>query len=298
MKLKIGYFADGAWSHEAFQLLQKDEDITIDFICVRYDTQDKTLKGYAKKYNIDYLKDKNINSQEFIIKLKKYNSHLFVSMSFNQIFKTEIIHLPKYNTINCHAGKLPFYRGRNILNWVLINDEKEFGITVHYMDEGIDTGDIILQNTYPIHDNDNYKSLLNIAYKECASILYKAIVLFKDGMVKGQKQKEIHPLGFYCIQRGIGDEILNWKQTSREIFNFVRAICSPGPKARAYLNGIEMTINKVEEIDNAPTYRCIEGAILHKDSSGILVKTLDNFIKITEFEYEAKYKVGDRFEIR
>jgi methionyl-tRNA formyltransferase len=65
-------------------------------------------------------------------------------MSFNQIFKSEIINLPRLKTINCHAGKLPFYRSRNILNWVLINDEKEFGITVHYVDEGIDTGDIIL----------------------------------------------------------------------------------------------------------------------------------------------------------
>ena len=77
-------------------------------------------------------------------------------MSFNQIFKREMIDLPKYGTINCHAGKLPFYRGRNILNWALINDEKEFGITVHYMDEGIDTGDIIVQRTYPIGEEDDY----------------------------------------------------------------------------------------------------------------------------------------------
>ena len=60
--------------------------------------------------------------------------------------------MPPLKTINCHAGKLPFYRGRNILNWVLINDEREFGITVHYVDEGIDTGDIILQRVFPITD--------------------------------------------------------------------------------------------------------------------------------------------------
>ena len=80
--------------------------------------------------------------------------------------------LPKLKTINCHAGKLPFYRGRDILNWVLINDEKEFGITVHYMDEGIDTGDIILQRTFPITDEDSYKTLLERSYDECANILY------------------------------------------------------------------------------------------------------------------------------
>ena len=77
-------------------------------------------------------------------------------MSFDQIFKEEIINIPPLKIINCHAGKLPFYRGRNILNWALINDEKEFGITVHYVDFGIDTGDSILQKNYEITDDDDY----------------------------------------------------------------------------------------------------------------------------------------------
>ena len=152
MKLNIGYFADGPWSHEAFEKLINDSEITISFICVRFDTKDLTLKHYSEKYNIEYLKHENINSDEFISIVKKYNCDLFVSMSFNQIFRSVIINLPKYKTINCHAGKLPFYRGRNILNWALINDEKKFGITVHYVDVGIDTGGIILQRSYKLID--------------------------------------------------------------------------------------------------------------------------------------------------
>ena len=150
MKLKVGYFADGPWSHLAFQKLMRDKDVEMVFICVRYDTLDNTLQEYCDEYHIDYLKYQNVNSTDFIERVSEYNCDLFVSMSFNQIFKSKLINLPKYKTINCHAGKLPFYRGRNVLNWVLINDEKDFGITVHYIDEGIDTGDIILQRTYPI----------------------------------------------------------------------------------------------------------------------------------------------------
>ena len=101
-------------------------------------------------------------------------------MSFNQIFKRQIIDLTRYKIINCHAGQLPFYRGRNILNWALINDESEFCITVHCVDEGIDTGDIILQDLHPIQDIDNYAMLLNRAYIECANILYKAVCMFKN----------------------------------------------------------------------------------------------------------------------
>lgn len=297
-KLKIGYFADGPWSHVAFQKIINDPNIEIKFICPRFDTQDPILKRYAVQNSIDFIPHKNINSSEFISIVKEYSCDLFVSMSFNQIFKTEIINLPKYKTINCHAGALPFYRGRNILNWALINDEKSFGITVHYIDEGIDTGDIILQRIYPITDEDSYATLLDKAYVECAAILYDGIQLFISGSVQPKKQIEIDPTGFYCSQRKVGDEILNWNQTSRRIFNFVRSISSPGPIARAYINGKEMKINKVAFISEAKEYICIIGSILAKDETGFLVKTKDTFIKVIEFEYAGKFRVGDRFEIK
>lgn len=296
MKLSIGYFADGPWSHEAFKKIIADPEIQILFICVRFDTADSTLKEFAEQYNIDYLKHPNINSSEFIARLNEYDCDLFVSMSFNQIFRTEVMNLPKLKTINCHAGKLPFYRGRNILNWALINDEKEFGITVHFVDEGIDTGDIILQRTYPIAEKDDYATLLEIAYVECANILYDALVLFKENAVIPKCQSEIHPVGFYCSQRKIGDEVLDWNQTSRDVFNFIRAICKPGPMARSFINGKEIKINKAEYIPEAPAYKCRVGSILQKDTKGFLVKTKDSFIKITEYEYEGILRVGDRFE--
>ena len=126
--------------------------------------------------------------------------------------------------------------------------------------------------------------------------MYEAICLFKEGNIKTTKQSEIYPIGFYCIQRKEGDEIINWNQTSREIFNFVRAICKPAPMARAFLNGKEMKINKVELIKDAPIYKCIEGAILEKKKDYFVVKTKDSFVKVTEWEYDGKFKVGDRFE--
>ena len=295
-KLNIGYFADGPWSHEAFNKLITDSEILIRFVCVRFDTQDKTLKKYCYKYNIDYLKDENVNSADFIEKLSQYHCDLMVSMSFNQIFRREIIDITRYKIINCHAGKLPLYRGRNILNWVLINDEIEFGITVHYVDEGIDTGDIILQDVHVISDTDDYSTLLARSYSACASILYRSVCLFKKGSVVGKKQENIHPVGFYCTQRKFGDENVNWKDSSRNIFNFIRAICSPGPIARSFINGIEVKINKVEIVRKALTYKCIEGAILNIDKDKLLVKTGDSFIKITEYETDARIKIGDRFE--
>ncbi len=293
-KITIGYFADGPWSHRAFEKMINDDSIEVRFIVPRTDSIDDTLLKYAIKYNIPYYKGVKINSNEFYKLASTYNCDLFVSMSFNQIFKERISSMPKYKTINCHAGKLPFYRGRNVLNWVLINDEKEFGITVHYIDDGIDTGDIILQRIYPISDEDNYRTLLNHSYFECANILYEAIKIIQIGDVKPIKQKDIHPVGFYCGRRGEGDEIINWNNSSREIFNFIRAICDPGPKATTFNNNNMIKINKARLIENAPKYKNINGLIVGKTDEGYIVKTGDTTIEILEIEAKETLKIGDR----
>jgi methionyl-tRNA formyltransferase len=289
-KIKIGYFADGPWSHRAFEKLIEDSSIEILFIVPRSDTKDNTLKNLSLEYNLYPV---NINSMEFIELVKSYKADLFVSMSFNQIFKSEILGIPEYGVINCHAGRLPFYRGRNILNWALINDEKNFGITVHYIDEGIDTGDIINQKIYPITDDDDYDSLLKVAYVECASILFETILQIRNGIAIRMPQSIIHPVGFYCGRRGLGDEIINWNQSTREIFNFIRAICNPGPKATSYLNNSIITINKSKIIDMAPIYKGTCGQILAKTDNGFLVKTSDSFIEILEIDSEIRLKIGD-----
>lgn len=292
--MKIGYFADGPWAHKAFDKIISDNSIEIQFVTVRYDKRDAELIRKAEKNSIPIELNKNINSEEFVNKMKLYNSDLFVSMSFNQIFKSEMINLPKYKAINCHAGKLPFYRGRNILNWALINDEKEFGITVHYLDEGIDTGDIILQETYPITDEDDYNTLLTRAYAGCADVLYRAIKMVQNDEVRIIKQSDIDPIGMYCGMRKAGDEIIDWNQTSREVFNFIRALTMPGPQAVSWINGEKISINKARMIPGAHIYKNINGQVVGKTREGFIVKTGDTILEVTEYTYAGKIRVGDR----
>jgi len=293
--LKIGYFGDGEWAHGAFRLFAEDSNVDISFVVVRNDTPDQTLIRIAEQHDIPWISHKNINSDKFLEWLSKHAFDLFVSMSFNQIFRKRTFELPEWGTINCHAGKLPFYRGRNILNWALINDEKEFGITVHYIDEGIDTGDIIEQITFPISNQDTYKTLLEKAVQECPSLLYASVKKIMTGCVEPIIQKKIHPVGTYYIQRTVGDENLNWHCTSREIYNFVRAISKPGPQARTWLKDKEICINKVEMVENAVAYKCIPGSVLFKDDEGVYVKTLDTMVKIVDYSTSGRLlRVGDR----
>ena len=322
--LKIGYFADGIWSHNAFRKIIAHKDFHICFITPRFDSTDETLHNFAKTYNIPYIKAQNISSPEFLAQIESFECDIFVSMSFNQIFKEPLISTPRLHTINCHAGKLPFYRGRNILNWALINDEKEFGISVHYVDSGIDTGDLILQRTYPISDKDDYSTLLRTAHTECAEVLFDALCLLQSGKAERIPQRHIHEVGFYCPARVKGDEWINWHKTSREIFNFIRALNAPDLGAKTRTNTQELRIFKAQEIKNAPHYiatpGCVVGIekarnplesarqdfIMHDSITAesatqnamilphLIIKTLDSTLRITHYQCAKALKIGDR----
>jgi methionyl-tRNA formyltransferase len=294
--MKIGFFGDGPWSHNAIRMLTNDPSFEIDFICVRFDNPDNTLIDFAKSHDIKLFIEKNVNSNNFLKKIDGCKLDLIVSMSFDQIFKKEIINLPRFKSINCHAGKLPFYRGRNVLNWVLINDESEFGITVHFIDEGIDTGDIILQKIYPINDNDDYSTLLAKAYEECGSLLYESIKSINEKTAIRIKQNQIDVHGSYCTQRKEGDERVNWNNTARDVFNFIRALTSPGPISTTFYRDEKVKIYKAEIVNGATLYKGINGAIINVQKDAFLVKTSDSFIKIIQWNPEFNPKIGMRLQ--
>lgn len=296
--MRVGYFADGVWGQNGLRLLSELPGVEIPFVCLRFGAPDQELKQMAEQRGIDVLIHPNVNADDFFEQMKAYGIDLLVSMSFDQIFRSRILEYPRYQAINCHAGKLPFYRGRNILNWALINDEREFGITAHYIDTGIDTGDIIEQRMYPITDEDTYQTLLSTAHRECPEILASAVKQIMDGTAVRRPQREIHPVGMYCGQRTVGDERLNWDQTSRRVFNFVRAICAPGPGARSFIQRgerpFEVRIERVRMVPGAPVYIGIPGQILYKTEGGFAVKTQDSFVEVTEYQAEQNIRVGDR----
>ncbi len=304
--MKLGYFADGPWSHKAIERLVEDVNVEIVFIVPRYDTQDPVLRLWAKKLDIPYIPHPNVNSSEFKNLVDSFKADLFVSMSFNQILKKDILTLPRLGFINCHAGALPFYRGRNPLNWVLINDERSFGITVHYVDEGIDTGDIIEQQHYLISDQDDYGTLYLKAVNSCAIVLHSAIQKIYEDSVIPISQTSIHPVGTYFGCRTIGDEVVNFSWNARQFFNFIRAITTPGPGGRCFIKGKEIAILKTEMIENAPCYMSTCGEIVGRSEKGSIVKVGDTTMLLTAVAevnnnilgevFIPAYRIGTRFD--
>ena len=298
--MRIGYFADGSWSHLAFDKIFCDKRFQIAFVVPRYHSPDEVLKKKALDSKIDWLHLHNVNAPDAQEKLKQYNADIFVSMSFDQIFRSNFLNIPSYGVINCHAGALPFYRGRNVLNWVLINDSSSFGVTVHYVDEGIDTGDIILQEHCPIQDSDDYGTLLKKASLACANLLYQSLVMIHDGTATRTRQSDIDPIGFYCGKRVKGDEWINWEWSSRRIFNFVRGITYPGPCACTALNGHKLLVNTTSLIKDAIDYIGTPGEVVGRTGDDICVKTGDSTILVIGVNKNRaknnKIKIGHRFQ--
>ena len=304
--MRIGFFGDGPWAHLAIEKLGEQSEFDIVYIVARYDNPDPILKMYAAKLNVPFYIFENVNEASVVKCLALHLTDVNVSMSFNQILRQDIVKMAPLGFINCHAGLLPFYRGRNVLNWALINGEKEFGVTVHYIDAGIDTGDIILQRKVEITPHDDYESVLNKAYKLCADTLVSALKLIDRGEVNVVSQSTIHPIGTYFGQRKEGDEYIDWNWSSERIYNFVRAITKPGPGARTFCGNQEYIVWKAEMISEAPEYIATVGEVVGRDSFGVFVKTGNSTIKLIQgaFINDAsssygsqipKLKVGTRF---
>ena len=194
--MKVGIFADGIWGLNIVKILFLDKNFKIDFIVLRKKKDLKIVK-FCKQKKIIFFCFNNVNSKKNINILKKFNSELLVSMSYNQIFEKNFIKFAKKRLINCHAGALPFYRGRSPINWAIINGENKIGITTHLVSSKIDQGDILDQEFIKIKKKDNFKSILQKCYMYCPMQLYRVIKKFKYGTIKAVKQSSISKRGTY-----------------------------------------------------------------------------------------------------
>ena len=292
---KIGFFGDGIWAEKSLRELLKKNNFNISFVCLRFSSPDKNLIKIAKKNKIKTLLIKKINLKKNFKKIKKFNCDLLVSMSYDQIFGNDFIKSYKNRIINCHAGDLPFYRGRSVLNWVLVNDEKYFGITVHFIDKKIDTGDIILKKKFIIKDSYDFKKLKNIASINCSKLLLRSIKLVLDKKNYFLKQNTISKKGSYFRRREPGDEIIHWQRKSRDIFSLIRAICRPSVVARGFIGKKTIFINKSSSKFLAIKTDSKIGTVISKKKNYFIVKTLDSNIKITD--WTGSVKKGDRFKV-
>jgi len=236
--LKISFFFNGERGLKIFNYLTNKKISNYRVFLAKKNLQKKILNVFSKKDVIDKL-----NNYDVISQLKQ--SDFAILGGFPYIFPQEILRLPKYGVINCHAGILPKYRGGSPLNWQIINNEKYFGITTLLANEKIDGGDIILEKKFLLKKNYDINDLHNIANRAFPKIVEKSIlkILLKKPL---KKQKE---LKLYFKQRTERDSYLDFKSKFfYEINNFIRALQKPYPNPYIYVKKKKLSFSNIKKI--------------------------------------------------
>ncbi len=244
------------------------------------------VKEKAIEFGIEVFQPINVNSKESIEKLKEINPDLIVVVAYGQILCREILELPKYGCINVHASLLPKYRGAAPINWALINGEVETGVTIMEMEEGLDTGDMIIKSTIPIREDDDYISIHDSLSVLGGELLIEAIDEIIEGISK--KIPQDHSQSNYAPMIFKSTGKIDWNKSGYEIKNLVRGL-KPWPSAYTDYDGQTIKIHKVRLEDG--NYKGELGQILKVSNDGIFVKTIDKILVIEELQFPNKKKM-------
>lgn len=229
------------------------------------------LTSIIKTENIPEIQAKNANSKKFIKEIKKLNPDVILVGSWGEILKKEIINLPKIACINCHPSLLPKHRGSNPYASAVRNGETKTGVTFHLINEGIDTGEILLQKEVNISHDDTGESIRN----KCAFTAKEAVSELLDKIEKAelipQKQNETEASYFPVLNSN--DAKINWNRPALEIHNNIRGLF-PWVKSYTLHNDTFLFIGrtKVVEIQNNSDK---PGKILDKNNESLIISTTD-----------------------
>ena len=279
--LTIVYFGNGVRGIRCLEAVVREGYLVLEAVVHK---PDSSLAVMCDRIGIPIFAPERINTTSVIEHLRSLSPSLFVLSGYNKILRKELLQLPKHGCINLHGGKLPDYRGAAPINWQILNGEIEGGCTILYADEGIDTGDIIEQATYPIEGNDTAGDIVEKQLKLFPSMLLRALDQIKTGSIRSATQN--CSIGNYYCRRLPKDSRLDWRNMSADqIHNLVRAMQGQNyPPAYCKYQGRYIQIHQtrilMEDIKGA------SGRIVLKHENGTVVIANDRGLLVTSASEE------------
>lgn len=198
-------------------------------------------KVLSEKHSIPVLQPQKIRTDEFFNNIKNLNPDLICVVAYGKILPKNILDIPPYGCINVHASLLPKYRGAAPINWAIIRGERVTGITTMKMDEGMDTGDMLLKREMTIDDENTGETLSGKLSEMGAEVLIETIKLLKEGRLNPIPQD--HSQATYAPMLKKEDGNIDWKKSAEEIRNLIRGTL-PWPGAYTTLEGKLLKIYK------------------------------------------------------
>lgn len=247
------------------------------------------VKTYALAQNIPVLQPEKLKNVDFLAELRAYKADLQVVVAFRML--PEVVwNMPSKGTFNLHASLLPDYRGAAPINWAIINGETETGVTTFFIEQQIDTGNVIFQEKEPIFSTDNVGTLYERLMQRGARLVLKTAQAIEAGNYPQIPQTAVAvPKLAPKIFKETGE--IDWNGTAASVQNLVRGL-SPYPAAWTILDNKMLKIYQVAVITQFDELLVPMGAYATDHKKYLYFKTADAWVSVLELQMEGKKKMG------
>ena len=302
--MKIVFMGTPDFAVKALESLNEKYDVKAVF------TQPDRPKGRGKKLAFSPVKELAVekgievfqpiklkDEKDMIEKIKSIEPDFMIVVAFGQILTKEILDIPKYGCINLHGSLLPMYRGAAPIQWAIIRGEKVSGNTTMLMNEGLDTGDILLKDEVEISEEMTSGQLFDILKDRGSKLLIDTI----EGVAKNEIIPKKQPdETFYAKMLNKDIAKINWNDSAKNINNLIRGL-NPWPIAFTEYNGNKMKIYSAKPLEEV--YNKEPGSIISADKEGLKIACLDSslLVEVIQFPNGKPLKVeqyinGHKFE--
>lgn len=246
------------------------------------------VKRAALEYGIPVYQPEKLRNEESLNEILALGADLVVTCAYGQILPKAILEAPKYKCVNVHASLLPELRGGAPIHYAIMQGKKETGVTIMYMAEKLDAGDILTQIKVPIDEEDSTGSLHKKLSAAGAKLLSETLPRLLRGELEPQKQNEAEATFAPNIKHE--QELINWSETGEQIYNHIRGL-HPWPVAYTTLKGNTLKVwwGEKVELDTSD----VPGTIVKLEKDGIIVATGSKTgIKITDLQLSGKKRMS------
>ncbi len=245
------------------------------------------VKECAVKHNIPVFQPVKVKEQEAVETLRTFDADIFVVAAFGQILSKEILEMPKFGCVNIHASLLPKYRGAAPIQWAVINGEKESGVTIMQMNEGLDTGDMLMKKAVVLEEKETGESLFDKLSQIGAELIVEALPKIEAGELVPEKQDEAKSSYAGRLTKSLGK--IDWSDSAVAIERLIRGLNS-WPSAYTSFHGKTLKIWEADVTAGDETKN--PGVVLEVTKDTIVVNTKDGALALKSVQLEGKKRMA------
>ena len=245
------------------------------------------VKEAALAHGIEVFQPRRVREPESVEYLRTFRADVIVVVAFGQILPKEILEMPPCGCINVHASLLPKYRGAAPIQWAVINGERVSGVTTMRMDEGLDTGDMIMKEEVGLAPKETGGSLFDRLSRAGAELCVKALAAIEDGTAEYTPQDHSQATKVGLIHKKFG--FIDWNKSAEELECLIRGL-NPWPSAYTKLNGKTLKIWDADVAEG--NTKAAPGSITDVAKDALYVQTGDGILRINEIQLEGKKRMS------